>query len=112
MYRIRTTYIHDGEKLDQVQVTTKEVRKKLNNKYEYRMNGELLATAENERDIGIEVHQSLKPANQCAKAAATARIVLGQISRAFHYRDKQTFVKLYITYVRPHLEFSTPAWSP
>jgi hypothetical protein len=41
-----------------------------------------------------------------------ARTVLGQISRSFHYRDKKTFVKLLITYVRPHLEFCTPAWSP
>jgi hypothetical protein len=32
--------------------------------------------------------------------------------RAFHYRDKYTFTKLYKTYVRPHLEFCTPAWSP
>jgi hypothetical protein len=54
----------------------------------------------------------LKPAKQCAKAAATARAVLGQITRAFHFRDKCTFVKLYKTYVRPHLEFCTPAWSP
>jgi hypothetical protein len=47
-----------------------------------------------------------------AEAAGTARAVLGQISRSFHYRDKKPFVKLFITYVRPHLEFCTPAWSP
>ena len=38
--------------------------------------------------------------------------VLGQISRAFHYRDRYVFVRLYRQYVRPHLEFSTQAWSP
>jgi hypothetical protein len=54
----------------------------------------------------------LKPSQQCAKAAATARAVLGQISRAFHFRDKFTFVRLYKTYVKPHLEFCTPAWAP
>jgi Reverse transcriptase (RNA-dependent DNA polymerase)/Endonuclease-reverse transcriptase len=80
--------------------------------YEYSMDGDKLEVSEEERDIGIEIHQSLKPTKQCAKAAATARSVLGQISRSFHYRDRKTFVKLYITYVRPHLEFSTPAWSP
>jgi ribonucleases P/MRP protein subunit RPP40 len=80
--------------------------------YEYSMDGEKLEVSEKERDIGIEIHQSLKPTKQCAKAAATARSVLGQISRSFHYQDRKTFVKLYITYVRPHLEFSTPAWSP
>jgi hypothetical protein len=30
----------------------------------------------------------------------------------FHYRDRHTFLRLYKQYVRPHLEFSSPAWSP
>jgi ribonucleases P/MRP protein subunit RPP40 len=42
----------------------------------------------------------------------TALAVLGQISRAFQFRDKQTFVQLYKQYVRPHLEFAVQAWSP
>jgi ribonucleases P/MRP protein subunit RPP40 len=83
-----------------------------NNRFEYTMRGQKLQVSEEERDIGVEVHQSLKPARQCAKAAATARAVLSQIARSFHYRDKKTFIKLYTTYVRPHLEFSTPDWSP
>jgi hypothetical protein len=28
------------------------------------------------------------------------------------YRDRHVFVRLYVQYVRPHLEFSVPAWSP
>ena len=54
----------------------------------------------------------LKPAAQCAKAARTAQIVLGQIARAFHFKDKFLFIQLYKTYVRPHLEFAVQAWSP
>ena len=38
--------------------------------------------------------------------------VLTQLTKNFHYRDRYTFVKLYKQYVRPHLEFSSPAWSP
>jgi len=38
--------------------------------------------------------------------------VLGQLTRAFHYRDRHVFLKLYLQYVRPHLEFCSPAWSP
>ncbi len=37
---------------------------------------------------------------------------LGQLRRNFHYRDRFTFLRLYKQYVRPHLEFSAPAWSP
>ena len=53
-----------------------------------------------------------KPSAQCAKAAQTGQAVLGQILRAFHYRDRHVFVRLYVQYVRPHIEFSTQAWSP
>jgi hypothetical protein len=50
--------------------------------YEYEMDGVKLQQVEEERDIGITVSNTLKPAKQCAKAAATARAVLGQITRA------------------------------
>jgi hypothetical protein len=42
----------------------------------------------------------------------TAQAVLGQLARAFHYRDRHVFMRLYKQYVRPHLEFSTQALSP
>jgi hypothetical protein len=85
---------------------------KRNPKFDYQMDGVRLEEVEEERDIGVTVSNTLKPSKQCAKAAATARAVLGQITRAFHFRDRVTFVKLYKTYVRPHLEFCTPAWAP
>ena len=56
--------------------------------------------------------RNLKPGPQCAKAARTAQMVLGQLSRAFHFRDKYVFVRLYKTYVRPHFEFAGQAWAP
>ena len=83
-----------------------------NQKAAYTMRGIRLATTSEERDIGVLVHDSLKPTRQCAEAARRARGVLTQITKAFHYRNKFTFVNLYKQYVRPHLEFSVPAWSP
>ena len=41
-----------------------------------------------------------------------ANTVLSQISKVFHYRDRFTFKKLYIQYVRPHLEYAVPVWNP
>lgn len=38
--------------------------------------------------------------------------MLGQISRAFHNRDRHVFMRLYKQYFRPHLEFSTQVWLP
>jgi ribonuclease P/MRP protein subunit RPP40 len=46
-----------------------------------------------------------------AKAAGTVTAAPGQISRAFHYRDRHTFVGLYKQYVRPHVQFTVQAWS-
>ena len=67
---------------------------------------------EEERDIGVLIHRSLKPSKQCKKAAATAGAVLKTITRNFHYRDRNVFLRLYKQYVRPHLEFASQAWSP
>ena len=67
---------------------------------------------EEEKDIGVTVHKSLKPAKHCRKAAGIAGAVLRQLTRNFHYRDRYVFKKLYVQYVRPHLEFASPAWNP
>ena len=75
----------------------------------YTMEGSELSVTTSEKDIGVKVTNDLKPANQCREAAARANSVLGQITRAFHYRDRKTFLSLYIQYVRPHLEFAVPA---
>jgi len=76
------------------------------------MSGQQLEESELEKDVGVSVTPSMKWDTQCAKAARTAGTVLAQISRAFSYRDKSTFMRLYKSYVRPHLEFSSPAWRP
>jgi hypothetical protein len=80
--------------------------------YEYYMRGVRLEVTEEEKDIGVAVTKNLKPSAQCSKAAGRASSVLGQLRRNFHYRDRYTFLRLYKQYVRPHLEFSAPAWSP
>jgi len=49
---------------------------------------------------------------QCAGPALNANIVLGQIFRNFHFREKKFFLNLYKQHVRCLLEFSTPVWSP
>ena len=83
-----------------------------NPRHEYSMGNSRLETTEEERDLGVIMSRKLKPGQQCAKAARMAQMVLGQIGRAFHFRDKHVFVKLYKTYVRPHLEFAGQAWAP
>jgi hypothetical protein len=50
------------------------------------MNGLVLESVEEERDIGVEVENSLTSSLQCAEAARRATGVLTQISKAFLYR--------------------------
>ena len=83
-----------------------------NKKFEYVMGGQVLEEVESEKDVGVMIHQSLKPSLQCTRAAERANQVLGQLSRAVSYRDKQTFLKLYKVFVRPHLEYAVASWSP
>ena len=78
----------------------------------YAPGGVVLENVDVEKDIGVMIHESLKPSQQCYKAAAKGNQILGQINKSFHYRDKDTWIPLYKTYVRHHLEFSCQAWSP
>ena len=45
---------------------------KNNKRYEYMMGGQVLETAQCEKDVGVLVHNSLKPSLQCSKAAEKA----------------------------------------
>jgi ribonuclease P/MRP protein subunit RPP40 len=76
------------------------------------MREQKLDTMEEERDIRVMVTKTLRPSAQCAKAARMVATVLNQVNSAFHFRKRHIFVRLYTQYVRPHLEFVLPAWSP
>jgi Reverse transcriptase (RNA-dependent DNA polymerase)/Endonuclease-reverse transcriptase len=83
-----------------------------NPQYQYQMAGHVLERTAEEKDVGVTIAQNLKPGAQCCRAARTASVVLGQISRSFTYRDQKIFPRLYTRYVRPHLEFASVAWNP
>ena len=76
------------------------------------MEGKVLETTIAEKDIGVMVQDNLKPSLHCAKVAAKANGVLGQLSRAVLYRDSTTFIRLYLVYVRPILEYCIQAVGP
>jgi hypothetical protein len=62
-----------------------------NAKFEYTMAGTKLEAVEYEKDVGVLVHQSMKPSMQCARTNA----ILGQLSRAITFRDKNTVLRTY-----------------
>ncbi len=66
-----------------------------NTEQAYFMEGKQLEVNEVERDTGVNMVKRLKQASQCQKAARIPQGVLSQISRAFHYRDRNVFLRLY-----------------
>ena len=60
----------------------------------------------------MTISSNLKPSQQCQEAAGRARCELGKISKCFHFRDKKVFLRLYMQFVRSHLEFSSSVWCP
>ena len=74
--------------------------------------GTVLEPSKVEKDLGVLIHASLKPSEQCAAAAKKANSLLGQMARSFTYRHKDTWLHLYRMYVRHHLEYCVQAWAP
>ena len=85
---------------------------KNNKEFQYEMGGILLRNSEEERDLGVIVNSSTKPARQCAEAAKKANKVLGMIKRTIISREKGIMLELYKSLVRPNLEYCVQVWSP
>ena len=65
-----------------------------------------------ERDLGVIVSTDLKPKGHIDHITSKANKVLSCIRRSFSYIDKNTFIVLYKSLVRPILEYASPTWSP
>ena len=65
-----------------------------------------------ERDLGILLTDEMQWSKQCNSAAAKAMSVLGMIKRSFNTLNKDMFLTLYSTYIRPHLEYCIQVWAP
>ena len=65
-----------------------------------------------EKDLGVYTTANMKSSVQCSKAAAKATAVLRMINRNSKKISRQSFITLYKSYVRPHIEYCVQAWSP
>ena len=87
-----------------------------NENAEYFMNGEngpqKLGNINKEKDLGVYVTNNMKVGDQFSDAANKANRALGLVNRTFKYHNTRSFINLYKSYVRPHLEFAIQAWSP
>ena len=65
-----------------------------------------------ERDLGLIISSDLKWVNHIDKATNTAKSVIAQIRNSFSYFDAELVKLLYVSLIRPHLEFAVPVWNP
>ena len=65
-----------------------------------------------EKDLGVHITEDLKPSIQCVRSAAKAKSVMGMVNRNFKRLDKDDFLLIYKTYIRPRMEYCVQAWSP
>ena len=63
-----------------------------------------------EKDLGVKVDRSLDFSDHVRDRVAKARSVLGVIARCFRLLDSSSFLLLYKSLVRPHLEYCSPVW--
>ena len=65
-----------------------------------------------EKDLGVTVDNKLLFKEHITEKSAIANRNLGVIFKSFTYLDKEMFLCLYKSLVRPHVEYATTVWSP
>ena len=85
---------------------------KNNQCYQYTMNFEDIETASEEKDLGVTFQQDLKFSSHIAEKVNKANSTLSLIVRTFDYIEKDSFILLYKSLVRPHVEYGNTIWYP
>ena len=76
------------------------------------MNGQLLNSVTEHKDLGVIISSNLKVADHCHYASNKTNKILGLIKRTIKHRNTTVMVQLYKSLVRPHLEYCSPVWNP
>ncbi len=75
-------------------------------KFDYEMNDFKLASVQCVNDLGVSTPFSPKFSRQCKDAAGKTNRMLGFINKNFSFKSKDIVLPLYISLVRPHLEYA------
>ena len=78
----------------------------------YNIDGQVLDATTVQRDLGVQIHESLKPATHITYATKKAQKILALIKRTISYKSREVMVRLYKSHVRCHLEYASSVWRP
>ena len=77
----------------------------------YSMLDDTIELSNEEKDLGITIDSKLNFQQHINIQVKRANKKLGIINRTFNYMDKERFLVLYKSLVRPHLEYGSVVWS-
>lgn len=80
--------------------------------YEYFLGNETIPVKNCERDLGVFFSNDLSFHNHISKLCESANLRCSFIFRCFSSRSKDFLCKLFVTYVRPILEYCSSVWYP
>ncbi len=76
------------------------------------MSGVKLEIVQYVKDLSVMVASNFKFSHHCKEAACKANRMTGFINIIFSFKNKGIIVPVYISLVRPHLEYAVQFWSP
>ena len=80
--------------------------------HRYKIYGTEIEHVFDEKDLGIMIDSELKFEEHISLKARKANAIMGMIRRSFTFLYCNLFKKLYVAFVRPHLEYGQAVWSP
>ena len=87
-------------------------RKKKPGKSSYNLLGVTLEECKQTKYLGVVIQNDLRWNGQTHLATTKAIGVLSFLRRNFHHCSTSIKEKLYLTLVRPHLDYAVAAWDP
>ena len=100
--------------ISKCKVTTINRKQDVGVSYNIAANGESfqLERVDNEKDLGFLIDSRLNFENHINKTVKKANKIVGVFKRNFYDLNVKTFVLLYKSMIRSHLEYAQTVWSP
>ena len=76
------------------------------------MNGHIMEGVSFQKELGVIIDQDLKFHQQTAASVKKANQILGLIKKTISIKNEETLPLLYMSLVRPHLEYANVVWGP
>lgn len=83
-----------------------------NPKNKYYLNDQELKVSSSEKDVGIIVQEDLKFNEHYQKISKKCNQIMGQIWRSFKHKDQDIMIRIFNTYLLPHVDYGAVVWSP